>query len=239
MPEQHQEKGTPREGLPWSFILDPAANVRALGDVQRRGLLAARELVDRVVSTIDPSGAPPSGAPSNGAPSSGAASTGSEQNPPLGDLMQAWWELAARVLTAVPATYPSTSERMVPSEGSITVDLTSEGRPSPWRLQADASGEFLVPAELWLRNPSSHPMGPVRVSVGDLRASDGTALGSACLRFDPSAAVELPARSARGVILTLSLDEPLEPGTYRGVIQADGAPNLWVTLEIAVKSEPP
>jgi hypothetical protein len=232
MPEQDNKKGTLGEGLPWGFVLDPAANVRALGDVQRRGLQAARELVDRVVATIDHSGSPP------GPAWNGARSAGTEEKAPLGDLMQAWWELAARVMAAVPPTGSTPSSRPAPPEGSIEVDVTGGGLPLPWRLRADTSGRLLVPAELWLHNPSSHPVGPIRLSVGDLRASVGALLGPGRLRFDPPGVLDLPARSARGIVMTLSVGEPLEPGTYRGLLQADGAPNLWVTLEIAVRSEP-
>jgi hypothetical protein len=38
---------------PWSSLFDPAANVRALGEIQRRGLQAAGELVDRLVGDAD------------------------------------------------------------------------------------------------------------------------------------------------------------------------------------------
>jgi len=231
MAEQHHEKGTLGDGLPWGFVLDPVANARALGDVQRRGLKAARELVDSVVSTIDHSGSSPA-APWNG------ARTGTEQKPPLADLMQAWWELAARVMAAVPTTDAAPSRRLEPPEGSIIVDLTGEDRPTPWRLRADADGRLLVPAELWLHNPSPHPVGPIRPSVGELRASVGALLGPGCLRFDPSGAIDLPARSARGFAGTLTVEGPLEPGTYRGIVQAEGAPDLWVTLEIVVESQP-
>jgi len=233
MVERDDEKATLGEGLPWGFVLDPAANVRALGDVQRRGLQAARELVDRAVSTIEHSGSSPATAPW-----SGARSTGTEQKPPLADLMQAWLELAARVMAAVPAADAAPSGGPEPPEGWITLDVTGEGRPTPWRLRADASGRLLVPAELWLHNPSPNRVGPIRPSVGELRASVGTLLGPGCLRFDPSGAIDLPARSARGFAGTLSVEDPLEPGTYRGLVQVEGAPNLWVTLEIAVTSQP-
>jgi hypothetical protein len=81
-------------------------------------------------------------------------------------------------------------------------------------------------------------VGPLRLSAGDLRASDGTLLGARTLRFDPPEAAVLPARSARGVVLSLAAEEPLEPATYRGVVQAEGAQDLWVTLEIEVRSRP-
>ena len=58
MPEEH-ENSAPGDGLPWGFILDPAANRRALGDVQERGLRAARDLADG----SSPRSPPPSGHP--------------------------------------------------------------------------------------------------------------------------------------------------------------------------------
>jgi hypothetical protein len=233
MADEHK-KGALGGGLPWGFVLDPAANARALGDVQRRGLQAARELVDRVLSTIDHSGEPAADSPLDD-----AASSGPEKTPPLEDLIQGWWDLAAQVLTAMataPGTGPGPSERPAPSARPITVDVTSQGTPTLWRLRAASNGELAAPTELWLRNPSSLPVGPLRLSVGNLLASDGTPLGSSCLRFDPPE-VELPARSARCVVPTLA-GQPLVPGTYRGVVQAEGAPNLWVTLDIAVESGP-
>ena len=57
-----------------------------------------------------------------------------------------------------------------------------------------------------------------------------------CLRFDPPEPAELPARTARGVVVTLSPERPFEPGIYRGVIQAEGAPNLSITFELTVQS---
>lgn len=40
-------------GVPWMSALDPAANARALGDIQRRGLRAASEIVERLVAAVD------------------------------------------------------------------------------------------------------------------------------------------------------------------------------------------
>jgi hypothetical protein len=38
--------------LPWAFVFDPLSNARALGEVQRRGLRAASDLVDRVLGSL-------------------------------------------------------------------------------------------------------------------------------------------------------------------------------------------
>jgi len=228
--DDHHERD-PGRGLPWAFVLDPAANARALGDVQRRGLRAAQELVDRVVGSIDPAQESTTGSRTNGSISNGAG-----PDAPFGDLVQACGELAAQVLAAMAGGSATVTNRPVPGapERSITVDVTEPARPVVWRLRSDSKGQLLAPVELWLHNPSATPVGPLRLRVGALQAADGAVVGGSCVQFDPEEVAELPARSARGVEVALSVDEQLHPGTYRGLIQADGAPNVCVTLEIAV-----
>lgn len=51
MGERIHDKGTGES--PWMSMLDPAANARALGEIQRRGLRAAGELVDRLIGAVD------------------------------------------------------------------------------------------------------------------------------------------------------------------------------------------
>lgn len=222
-------RNAPGERLPWSFVLDPAANAKALGDVQRRGLEAARELVDRVASTIAPSDEESGPGHANG---STDPATG--QGPPIADLVQDWWEVAGRVLAGL-AAGTSSSGGHLPPDGAVEVDVHAAG-PTVWRVRSDPSGRLIAPGELWLRNRQPHPVGPLSLGVGDLRAPDGTLISAHCLRFDPPEPAELPARTARGVAVTLSPERPFEPGIYRGVVQAQGAPNLSITLELTVQS---
>jgi len=195
------------------------------------GLEAARELVERVASTVNHSGDEPGPTHSNGAtgPRNG-------QSPPVGDFVQDWWEAAARVLTEL-AGGPGPTGGPTSSGSSTEVDVHGTSRGPVWQVQTDSNGRLMAPSELWLRNAQPCPVGPLRLSAGDLRAPDGTIVSSRCLRFDPPEAAGLPARSARGVVVTLCVEKPLEPGTYRGVVQAEGAPNLWITLELTVQSE--
>ena len=97
------------------------------------------------------------------------------------------------------------------------------------------SGQLLDPTELWLHNPSSQPVGYLRLTVGELRAPDGRLFGPGVIGFDPAEIAVLPARSARGAVVSLSAEDHLEPGIYRGMVLADGAPDLWVSLELAVE----
>jgi hypothetical protein len=55
------------------------------------------------------------------------------------------------------------------------------------------------------------------------------------VRFDPSELELLPARSSRGVAVSLAAARPLRPGAYRGAIQARGAPGLWLPLEVVIE----
>ncbi len=238
MPEERR-KGVPGGGVPWAFVLDPAANVRALGDVQRRGLQAARELVGRVVETIDGSDPPPAFGPTNGAspPGSGAGT-------PLDQLIGVWWELGAQMLAtlaAVPGAGSGPSPRSGPSQrsgvpqGTVTVDVIAGAGAIGWHLEAEPDGRLRVPAELWLRNPTPEPVGPLRLTAGALLASDAKLIDARCIRFDPADIGVLPARSARGASVTLSFERPVAPDTYRGVVQAEGAAELCITLAVSVE----
>lgn len=101
---------------PWVSMLDPAANARALGDIQRRGLRAAGELVDRLVGGADgerhapqPTSAGPTGTPGPaGAESDDGTPSGSYRpsgpSSPTSDLVQVWVDLFRRGLQAVTET---------------------------------------------------------------------------------------------------------------------------------------
>ena len=234
MPEEH-EKSAPGDGLPWGFILDPAANRRALGDVQERGLRAARDLADRVISSIGATERTPTDDLRNGATASDAP-----PNDPIVDLLRAWSEVGARVLaelTAGSGSQPDRSGRDAPG-GGMAVDVSGQGTPTTWRIRVDRRGLLLAAAELWLCNSQSHPVGPLSLGISDLQRSSSTLVSSDHLRLDPST-VELPARCARAVAVTLSVDDPLEPGVYRGMLQADGAPEFGVIVELRVENPGP
>ena len=89
-------------------------------------------------------------------------------------------------------------------------------------------------AEVWLHNGSEAAYADVGLHCGDLRASHGGVLPAASVRFDPSV-VDLPARSSRGVVVSVDADVP--PGTYRGVVLAAGVPDAWLPIEVVVAAE--
>ena len=81
-------------GLPWAFVLDPAANAAALNEVQRRGLDAARRLIDRAIAGSDQ-------AATGGSPEpNGRRPPGEDTQQPelLAELIHCWTELTRQVL---------------------------------------------------------------------------------------------------------------------------------------------
>jgi hypothetical protein len=45
----------------------------------------------------------------------------------------------------------------------------------------------------------------------------------------------MPARSSRGVTVEVDIDEHVAPGSYRGMLVADGHPDVWLPIEVVVK----
>jgi hypothetical protein len=86
-------------------------------------------------------------------------------------------------------------------------------------------------AEVWLHNGTTTPAGPFALRCGPLERADGAVLDGT-IRFDPLQVDPLPGRSSRAV--AVSVDGTPAPGVYRGVLQADGAPDLWLPLQVTV-----
>jgi hypothetical protein len=141
---------------------------------------------------------------------------------PSGDyaaLVDAWAELLRSTLAVlVPPGRP----------GALTVSVDGNEVGPPVRLSAGAE------AEVWLRNGTLAAVGPLVMSCGQLAGADGSVLDGGLIRFAPQEVPALPPRSSRAVTVSLAADGPVGSGTYRGAIQAQGAPGLWLPLEVSV-----
>ncbi len=223
-------------GLPWASVFDPVANARALEQIQRRGLRAAGELVDRLVSVVDgdPARERPADTGADGASRDGAASgsTAANGSDPLG----VWVDLVTQTLqTMARLAVPEPGPGAQPTGGPVWVDVLTGRRSGTFALitgpTASATGE------LWLHNPSAHAVGPLRLDVGELRSPDGRSLPGAAVRLDPESVPELPARSSRGVSACFgpphATDLP-HAGRYRGLLQVDGADAVAVPVELVI-----
>lgn len=138
---------------------------------------------------------------------------------PAGDyaaVLEAWLDLARR--TAAGLSAPG-------HPGAVTVPVDGVGAGPAILLAAGES------AEVWLHNGTTTPAGPFALRCGPLERADGAVL-DATIRFDPLVVEPLPGRSSRAV--TVSVDGVPAAGIYRGVLQADGAPDLWLPLQVTV-----
>jgi len=111
------------------------------------------------------------------------------------------------------------------------IDLVVSGRPgrsgAPGRARA-------ATVELWLHNATGHVRRDVRFDAGELRRHDGRVLG-ATLACDPTVVDEMPARSNRGVAVTLGpLADDDAPGTYHGVLLVAGLPEVALPVRVVV-----
>ena len=86
---------------------------------------------------------------------------------------------------------------------------------------------------LWLHNPSEHAVGPLRLSVGDLRRPDGAVVPAGAVKLDPEM-LELVPRSSRGVSASIDGAALIAPGRYRGLLLAEGADEVAVPVELTV-----
>jgi hypothetical protein len=203
--EAYGPNGRKRSSPPF----DPVAGMRAMADIQADGLRAASELLERMLQ------------PDHDTP------------PPRsreGDytaLVEAWAELLQRIAGGLDRPAES---------GAVTIPVDSAAVASPVRLALERSEQLeRTTTEIWLHNGTPAPVGPLVLRCGELSAPDGAVLDDVQVRFDPAEVAVLPPRSSRGILVSLAATGPLRAGIYRGTIQADGAPKLWLPLEAAVE----
>lgn len=192
---------------------DPVAGMRAAADIQADGLRAASELLERMLG-------------------SDRESTGPRSRSPALDytaLVDAWAELLQRIAAGL----AQPAQTAQPGTVTISVDSSGVGPPVRLTLEESENGGSAV-AEVWLHNGTLSAVGPLALRCGQLTASDGTVFDGARVHFEPGEVEPLPPRSSRAVLVSLTATGSPRPGIYRGTIQADGAPRLWLPFEVAI-----
>ena len=243
-------------------MLDPAANARALGEIQRRGLRAAGDLVDRLIGAVDgdkrdnPATAGDGADDRVDAPDEANGSTarpagsagGSIAGSPPADLLQLWMDVFQRGLQAMAAMARPDGVHAADGRPIATADVgrgTVAGAVHVTvgtdRLGEAPVGSDVQPgrtgtAEVWLHNGTAEARSGLQLHSGDLRTHDGRTLPPSSLRFDPPSLDELPARSSRGVVVVADVADPVPDGVYRGVLLVAGAPDVWLPIAVAVES---
>jgi hypothetical protein len=213
-------------GLPWASVFDPIANARAFGDVQAQALRAAGDLVERVARSVDGT--------ADGVARGDGEHADADATSLSGDtarFVEVWVDLLQRA-----ADVFGGSARSRPERGErVEVDLDAGSANGLLQLELNGSRAMRTgTAEAWLHNGIAAPVGPLTLHGGELRSADGILL-DASLGFDPAYIESMPARSSRGVIVSIAEAREPRPGTYRGLIQVAGAPHVWLAVEIVVR----
>ncbi len=191
-------------------LFDPVAGMRAMADVQAEGLRAASDLLERLLTPDH----------------DGPTARSSPPQPDYAPLVDAWGQLLERVASGLARPVES---------GSVTVPIDSSAVGPSLRLVMErAEPDASADAEVWLHNGTAAPAGPLKLRCGALTAPGGEVL-EARVDFDPAEVSPLPPRSSRGVTVSVAIGGEPRPGIYRGTIQADGAPTLWLPVEVAVE----
>lgn len=208
------------DDLPWASVFDPAANARALSAIQAEGFRAASRIVDRFVRAVEPK----ADAARQGGDTGDSATGGGVQE--FERLTRAWWSMAGQfLLRSLPAP-PKTDS------GSVSLDVSDPGAHRGVNFDV-AVGES-ASSVIWLHNRGPDDRGEVRLHVSDLLSHDGNVMPAAALRIGTEV-VPMPARSSRGVDITVDVAAEVRPGVYRGNVLASGNPDLWLPVLLTVR----
>ena len=219
------------DDLPWASVFDPAANARALSAIQAEGFRAASRIVDRFVRAVESNSdgkaaVPPSDpqvTDGNAAVNGNGAVDGIKE---FERLTRAWWSMTGQfLLRSIPATAKTGSE-------SVSLDVGDPG--SKRGVNFDVAVGASASCEVWLHNRGPDDRGDVRLHASDLLSHDGNVIPAGGLRID-TAVVPMPARSSRGVTVTIDVASDVRPGVYRGTLLATGNPDLWLPVVLTVR----
>lgn len=222
--------GREGDGRGWAALLDPAVATRALAEVQAQGVRAASELVDRIVRSVD-------GARERAEEAVSARAEGGSGAPAPDDdarlLIETWIELAQQAAGSISRIGAERGDERAAAPRQLAVDGTSASE-APLVVTVDRAGRVLDGSgEIWLHNGTPGAVGPLTVRCSELRAPEGSVL-AAGLVAEPTALDELPARSSRGLELSVVPTGELRDGPYRGIVQVEGAPSVWLPVEVRV-----
>jgi hypothetical protein len=193
--------------------------MRVLGGIQRRGLDAARMLVDRFVESIGEGAADGSTAGSTE-----RAADAAPENPsgePPGSGVDAWVQLVGRSMEAFAAALRGAATPVADAV-HVVLDRQAEG-PT---LRGCAA--------VWVHNTTTHDVTGLRPHCGELAAADGVLLGGK-VTFAPECIARLGPSSDASVLMRVTgVDRAAPAGVYRGLVQVAGLDGTVLNVECEV-----
>jgi hypothetical protein len=210
-------------GLPWASVFDTASNLRALGEIQRRGVRAAGEVVDRLVRSVD--GDPTS----TEAPGSFDGETNDAGRADFNSLTDTWTSLLRGLAESFGELLQTPG-----ADGEPALHFGQEASAGVVRLEVSGAGP--VRAEIWLHNRTEVAIAGVVLRGSDLLSGDGALISAGAIGFEPPGAVPMPARSSRGIDVVVDLPPDSIPGTYRGTLLVQDHPDVWLPVVLIVEA---
>lgn len=197
--------------------------MRALSAIQADGFRAASELVDRFVRMAA------AGLTASESPNPPGATDASDLYGATGlePFVASWWAMVDQLLRV---TSPRRATEAALSD-KATLDFATAQATGRVELHSVAPGA--ATGEVWLHNGGPVDMGKVALRCSDLLSHDGTVIPARRMRFEPDI-VPMPARSSRGVTVQVDVDEHVAPSSYRGILLADGHPDVFLPIELVV-----
>lgn len=214
--------------LPWASVFDTTANVRALTAIQAEGFRAASKLVDRFILAASDSLNTVGGTVGERSVLSDDQRADLWGATDIEPLVKSWWAMVnqlGRDLAPTRADPRSTAE--VP-----TLEFADASAIGRLDVAASAGGRAI--AGIWLSNRSNLDVGDVRLRVSALQSDTGCILSSDGIALAPEV-VAMPARSGRGIDLSIEVGEGAAPGLYRGNLLTEGHPELWLPIAVTVE----
>lgn len=220
--------GGSSNGLPWSSVFDPAANVQAFSAIQADGFRAASELVDRFVRIASTAWDHSARVTADEAPQPGRRSDDLFGATGLEPIVTSWWAMADQLLRQPVQRHAESDGETV---ATAALDLVS-ARATGQVVLVGAAG-CTAASEVWLHNRGPEDMGKVQLRCSVLLGHDGSEVAAHALRLEPDI-IPMPARSSRGVAVEVDVGDELAPGCYRGMLLADGYHELWLPIVLTI-----
>jgi hypothetical protein len=189
---------------------DAIANLKLLGEVQRRGLEAANLIIARLTERTNASDV-------------STAPTGQQDQ--MTAIADAFIESVSAVATAM-------------SLDPGSVDRAPNAQPDraglPGVLSARVAPGESTDAQLWMHNYTDDLATGIEIHLTDLIASHGSRLSAGCVSLQPDQPFDLTPASSRSVTMTIDLPPDTPIGRYRGVLTAAHLADLWLVLDVDV-----
>ncbi len=233
-----------RDGSAWIEDYGPLDAMRSVSDVQRRGLDAAAEVVERFSAMVDgladPTETPDPGQDPFGARGDQDETTSDEKDRSRFTRMRAdaaravdlYVELFQRTFEAYADMVEATASSDRPTGGNGT------GGSSTHLVLPDAAAGGRVSATVWVHNQSGSVVDTTPRGT-DLERHDGAVIPGDRTQFEPRILSGVQPGTSRAITVSVAVPDDAAPGVYHGLVLANGLEGTSVPVAVTVEAAGP